>query len=123
MSKIAIKTGSTSEFFARGRRLAKLADEGKPIPAEQIITFEDPADLARVLTSTRIQLIRRIKARPGSITAIAQDLGRDRSAVKRDVDVLAQFGILMVVDKPLPGHGRHKEVRTAARKLKLEAAI
>jgi len=123
MSKISVKSGSTADFFARGRKLAKLADEGASIPAEQIISFEDPADLARVLTSTRIDLIRRIKTKPDSITAIALDLGRDRSAVKRDIDALAEFGLVTIVEKPLPGHGRQKEVRAVARRLKLEAAI
>jgi len=35
------------KFFKRGKEIAKLADQGKRIPCERIIAFEDPEDLAR----------------------------------------------------------------------------
>jgi predicted transcriptional regulator len=60
---------------------------------------------------------------PGSITEIAQRLHRDRSAVKRDVDELARAGLVTVTEKPLPGHGRMKEVRATARRFRLMAEI
>ena len=88
--KTVIRTGSVEGFFKRGREIARLADQGKPIPAERVIAYEDPEELARILTTAKIALFRAIKERPGSITDIAARLNRDRSAVKRDIDDLAQ---------------------------------
>ncbi len=119
--KTVIKTGSVEGFFRRGRVIARLADQGKPIPAERVVTYEDPEDLARILTTAKIALFRAIKERPGSITDLAARLKRDRSAVKRDIDDLEQAGLVCVEDKPHPGHGRLKEVRAAADRIVLEA--
>ena len=84
MKKISIVVADESEFFARGKRLAGLADKGKPIPAKSVISFGDPADLLKMLTPARLALVSAVKAQPDSITAIAERLHRDRSAVKRD---------------------------------------
>lgn len=121
--KTVIRTGKVGEFFKRGRETARLADEGKPIPAERTIAYEDPEDLARILTAAKIALFRAIRERPGSITEIAARLKRDRSAVKRDIDDLAQAGLVSVEEKPSPGHGRLKEVRAAAQRVVLEAVF
>jgi predicted transcriptional regulator len=121
MSELIVKTGTEDEFFKRGRKLAKIADQGGQLPEEQIISFEDPADVLKLLTAARLALFRTIKEQPGSITVIAQRLHRDRSAVKRDVDELAKAGLVNVEQKVLPGHGRMKEVRVAAERFKLEA--
>jgi hypothetical protein len=43
MSEIEFKIGTSSEFFARGRKIAQLPDEKKPIPAESVVTFEESA--------------------------------------------------------------------------------
>ena len=87
MTKLTIKTGTEEDFFARGRRLAKAADRGESIPAERIISFEDPADVMKLITVTRLALFRAVKEAPGSITDIAARLHRDRSAVKRDLEI------------------------------------
>ena len=67
--------------------------------------------------------MRVVLERPRSITEVAGCLGRDRSAVKRDVALLAEAGLVVVEDKPLPGHGRKKEVRSSAGTLRLEAVL
>lgn len=121
--KTVIKTGNMEGFFKRGRTVARLADQGKPIPAERIIAYEDPEDLARILTTAKIALFRAIKDQPGSITDIAARLKRDRSAVKRDIDDLEQAGLVNVEEKPYPGHGRLKEVSAAADRVILEAVF
>ncbi len=121
--KTVIKTSSVEDFFKRGRDIARLADHGKPIPAERVIAFEDPETLARILTTAKIALFRAIKERPGSITDIAARLKRDRSAVKRDIDDLEQAGLVSVEERSLPGHGRQKEVRASADKVLIEAVI
>ena len=123
MTKLTIKTGTEKDFFARGRRLAKAADRGEPIPAERIISFEDPADMLSLLTPATLELLRSVKEAPASITIIAARLQRDRSAVKRDVDQLESAGLVIVETKTLPGHGRMKEVRPVARSFRLEALV
>lgn len=121
--KTVIRTGSVEGFFKRGRDIARLADQGRPVAAERVIAYEDPEDLARILTAAKIALFRAVKKQPGSITDIAARLGRDRSAVKRDLDDLAEAGLVRVEEKPYPGHGRLKEVRATADRVILEAVL
>ncbi|CAG9271580.1 conserved hypothetical protein [Paraburkholderia unamae] len=123
MKKVEVGIGTPEEFFARGKRIARAADRGEAIPGEFRITFEDPEDLARLLTSGRIDLFRTVKAEPASITAIAERLHRDRSAVKRDVDILSEAGLVAVETVPNAGHGTHKIVRATAARVDLHVSI
>ena len=123
MKNVTLKAGNEQDFFRRGKVLARLADAGQPIPEERTVSFEDPADLLRLLTVSRLDVFRSVKAEPGSITVIAGRLHRDRSAVKRDVDQLARVGLVTIETKTLPGHGHMKEIRAAAGIFRLEAMI
>ena len=123
MHKVTIRTASEQEFFQRGARIAALADTGKPLPVERVLSFEDPADILRLLTVSKLELLRAVKEAPGSITILAARLQRDRSAVKRDVDQLEQAGLVTVEEKPLPGHGRMKEVRAVAQRFRMEVMV
>ncbi|CFQ52690.1 putative transcriptional regulator [Yersinia frederiksenii] len=123
MDKLVIKTATEDEFFKRGKQLAALADVGQTLPEEHIITFEDPLEMVRVLSAARIVLLRAVKKHPGSITSLSTLLKRDRSAVTRDVAILQKAGLVTVEQKVLPGHGRMKEVKTTAHRLKLEAFL
>jgi len=117
--KTVIKVESPEEFFKRGKAIAKLADLGKRIPRERVISFEDPEELARLITTAKLVLFREVRECPGSITDLSQRLHRDRSAVKRDVDELERFGLVEVEEKAFPGHGRIKEVRAIAEQVLL----
>lgn len=123
MKNVTLKAGIEQDFFRRGKVLARLADAGQPMPEERTVSFEDPADLLRLLTASRLEVFRSVKGEPGSITVIAGRLQRDRSAVKRDVDQLAQVGLVTIETKPLPGHGHMKEIRAAAGIFRLEATV
>lgn len=123
MTKLTIKTGSEEDFFSRGRLLARAADRGEQLPDERVISFEDPAEVMRLVTAARLALFRAVKEMPGSITQISERLHRDRSAVKRDVDELARVGLVTIADKVLPGHGRMKEVRVVANRFSLQAEV
>ncbi len=123
MNKLTIKTGTEENFFKRGRYLATTADQGKPLPDERIISFEDPADVMKLMTAARLALFRAVKDAPGSITDIAERLHRDRSAVKRDIAEMERAGLVTVTEKSLPGHGRMKEVRATANRFSLQAEI
>ena len=123
MKTLVLKTGTEQEFFRRGKALARLADTGKSLPRERTISFGEAADLLKLLTAARLDVFRAIKEQPGSITKIAERLQRDRSAVKRDVDRLAEVGMVSVEIKVLPGHGRMKEIRPLATSFRLEAVL
>ena len=123
MKNVTLKAGNEQDFFRRGKVLARLADAGQPMPEERTVSFEDPADRLRLLTASRLEVFRSVKGEPGSITVIAGRLQRDRSAVKRDVDQLAQVGLVTIETKPLPGHGHMKEIRAAAGVFRLEATV
>lgn len=123
MTNFTIKTGTEEDFFKRGSQLARAADRGEQLPDERVISFEDPADVMKLMTATRLALFRAVKDAPGSITSIAERLQRDRSAVKRDVDEMQEAGLVTITEKVLPGHGRMKEVRAAALCFRLQADI
>ena len=117
--RTVIKVEGPKQFFKRGKVIAKLADQGKPIPREHIIAFEDPQDMARLITTAKLALFREVRQRPGSITELSARLHRDRSAVKRDIDDLEKAGLIAVEEMALAGHGRKKEVRAVAEQVLL----
>ena len=123
MRKTEIRVESPENFFERGRKTARLADRGERIPASRIIAFEDAELLLSVLTEKRVTLLKRVKESPGSITLLATSLGRDRSAVTRDVQLLERFGVIQVTQKTLPGHGRQKWISPVARSIRLTAVL
>ena len=114
-----IQEGNAEDFFKRGRGVAQLADKGEPIPNQRIISFENRDDLIDLITKAKLNLILEVKSKPGSIADLSARLKRDRSSVARDIVKLAKFGLLIVEEKPFPGHGRMKEVRAASENLLL----
>jgi len=123
MRKTEVRVEAADTFFKRGRRLARLADRKKHIPATRVIAFEDVGSLLRVLTEKRVLLLREVKATPASISVLAEKLNRDRSAVTRDVQLLEGYGVVRVTEKPLRGHGRQKWVAPIARDIRLTAVL
>ena len=123
MRKTEIRVERVERFFERGRKLAKLADQGVAIPSSTVVAFEDVESLLNVLTEKRVLLLKQIKQTPTSITLLAKKLKRDRSAVTRDVQILERFGVIQVTEKPLPGHGRQKWVTPLADEIHLTAIL
>ena len=123
MKKTEIRVEPVEAFFERGRKSAKLADGGLPIPESHVISFGDMELLLHVLTAKRVSLIKQVKESPASISDLARKLKRDRSAVTRDVQLLASFGVVQVTVKPLPGHGTQKWVTPVAREIRLTADL
>lgn len=123
MENATVKTGTIEEFFDGVREIAKQIDRGEVPKPEFTLTFEDPADMFAVMTPARLELFRAAKSDPSSITAIAHRLHRDRSTVKKDVDILVAAGLLNIEDVPLPGHGRRKCVRAAAERIQLQTVV
>ena len=123
MKRTTVRVGTAREFFERGRKHARRARLGGRLPESHLITFEDPADMMQVLSPAKLKLLRAVKAHPGSIGSIASRLGRDRSAVTREVAQLERFGLVLVAEEVLPGHGRMKKVSPVAAEIRLEAVI
>jgi predicted transcriptional regulator len=123
MRKTEIRVEPAEAFFERGRKHARLADRGDFIPPSHVISFEDIESLLSVLTAKRVLLLRQVSETPASISDLAAKLKRDRSAVTRDIQLLEGFGILRVVEKPLPGHGRQKWIMPVAHDIQLTAQL
>ena len=122
-TRIVLKTGSTEEFFGRLRERAKKLDRGETLPAGITISFEDPMEMLKVLTSERVRLLRRVKKESQQITALATGLKRDVRAVSRDVSLLEKAGLLRTSYQANPGHGRLKVVEPVAQEYKLVACL
>ncbi len=46
------KVGTEQEFFQRGKMLARLANQGEPLPEERTVSFEDPSEIQRLLMAS-----------------------------------------------------------------------
>ena len=121
MRRTEIRVERVDAFFERGRKLAKAVDRGSAIPYSRVVAFEDVESLLHVLTEKRVLLLRQVNQTPTSISMLAKNLKRDRSAVSRDVQVLERFGVIQVTEEPLPGHGRQKWIAPLAAEIHLTA--
>lgn len=119
MKTLTLKTGTDTDFFKRGKVLAKLADKGGKLPEESIVSFEDPADLLHLLTANRLALFKAIKEQPGPLSELSNRLQRGREAIRRDVGELAKAGLVTLEIQP----GQDRMVRASARSFRLEARL
>jgi predicted transcriptional regulator len=116
-------TGTAEAFFERSLDRARKLDRGEKLPAEMRLTFEDPDDLLRALTAQRVRVLRAVRTRPAPVSDLAVVLKRDRTAVKRDVKILASLGLVKIHEETNPGHGRRKIIEPLALKYELVATI
>jgi predicted transcriptional regulator len=121
--KLAVSTGGVDEFINRSLDRARKLDRGERLKLELHMTFEDPADLVRVLTTQRIRLLETLRQQPGPVAGLATSLKRDRKSVGRDIKVLESLGLLRTEKKPNPGHGQITVVSPVAAKYRLTATI
>jgi predicted transcriptional regulator len=103
-------------------RAAKRA-KGEHLEAEKVITFADPLDMMECLTAKRVRLWQVVRKKRLSISALAEELGRNRGSVTRDVNTLKRFGLLRLREKVNPGHGKVQIVEPAAQKLEMRIAL
>jgi predicted transcriptional regulator len=87
------------------------------------LTFEDPADLLRVLTAQRVRVLDAVRRNPAPVSELVAVLKRDRTAVRRDVRILMAFGLVKTHEETNPGHGRRKIVEPLASKCELVTTI
>ncbi len=110
-------------FFARSTARAQKLDRGEKLLPEMRLTFEDPADLLRVLTTQRVRVLEAVRTNPAPVSELAAILKRDRTAVRRDVRILMSFGLVNTREETNPGHGRKKIVTPIASKCELVTTI
>jgi predicted transcriptional regulator len=120
---IKVGAGTAEAFFERSLNRARKLDRGEKLPAEMRLTFEDPADLLRVLTTQRVRVLDAVRRKPAPVSHLAVVLKRDRTAVRRDVRILTSFGLVKVHEATNPGHGRRRIVEPLAAKCELVTTI
>jgi predicted transcriptional regulator len=103
-------------------RAAKL-DKGERLEAEKIVTFADPLDMVECLTAQRVRICQAIRKKRLSISSLAEELGRNRGSVTRDVNKLKGFGLLRLREQVNPGHGVVQIVEPVAQKLEMRIAL
>lgn len=121
--KREVRFESTRAFIQRARETARRADREEPIPRTRVLSLA-PEELSRVVTPARLKIVAAVRKESHlSVTGLAQRLQRDRAAVKRDIDVLVEAGILRTKEAILPGHGRQVLVIAAAKQVRLSAEL
>jgi predicted transcriptional regulator len=108
-----------------GRSLERAAkrERGERLESERILTFADPLQMTQCLTAQRLRIFQTIRGQRLSISALAEELGRNRGSVTRDVNVLKEFGLVRLREEVNPGHGMVKIVEPVATRLELRTAL
>jgi predicted transcriptional regulator len=102
---------------------AKSREAGERLEPETAITFADPLDMVECLSKERIRIVQTIRNRKLSISSLAEELGRNRGSVTRDVNKLRKFGLLRLREQVNPGHGVVQIVEPVAKKIEMRVAI
>ncbi len=121
--RVTVSSGSVEAFIGRSLERARRLDRGEKLAPEITMTFEDPADLVRVLSAERVRVIHALREKPAPVSELAATLRRDRKAVKRDVALLESFGLVNSREEINPGHGRKRVIEPRAAKYQLVATI
>jgi len=121
--RVTVSSGTVGAFVGRSLERARKMDRGEKLPPEISMTFEDPADLVRVLSAERVRVIHAVREKPAAVSELAVTLRRDRKAVRRDVSLLESFGLLTGREEINPGHGRRRIIEPRAAKYQLVATI
>jgi len=122
-AKFRVKNDGVKGFFARAREHARKLDRGERLAPEITISFENAADMMKILSPERVRVLRIAKEGAMSVSSLANGLRRDARAVSRDVNLLEQFGLLSTRYEVNPGHGRLRIVEPRAARYQLVATV
>lgn len=123
MTKIVIRTGDVTGFFARAKHAARRADRGGQFDGTVTLSFEDPQRMFTVLSGTRRRLMQEVMREPKSINELSQLLNRHRSSITKDVGLLERIGLLVSQRRVNPGHGIEKLVQSIAPRIEMVATL
>jgi predicted transcriptional regulator len=73
--------------------------------------------------SQRMRLVETARKKRLSISALAEELGRNRGAVTRDVNKLKKLGLIRLREQVNPGHGVVQIVEPVAKKIEMRAEL
>jgi predicted transcriptional regulator len=121
--KVKVFTDGFEGHVRRSRERAAKIERGEKIEPEKIITFEDPVMMMECLTAQRMRLVETARKKRLSISALADELGRNRGAVTRDVNKLKKLGLIRLREKINPGHGIVQLVEPVAMKIEVRATL
>ena len=107
----------------RSLERAERRGAGERLPAERILTFADPMDLLEHLTAQRVRLCQVAREKQLSISGLAEELGRNRGSVTRDVNKLRELGLLRLRQRVNPGHGVVQIVEPVAARIEMRLAF
>src|SRR5687768_16476542 len=97
---IQIERDTGKAMKAAGERFIKAWKTGKS--STDVLTFESPAALFRVLSPTRWGLLERLQAvGPVTLRGLARELDRDVKRVHEDVKALEERGLIDYTDDGL----------------------
>lgn len=118
-----VQVESLDAFEARARRLARRADRGQEIPEGVVISLESASVFLALLTRPRLKLLQAVLKQEKSLSDLQEELGRSRTALRRDIQRLEEAGLLESgLVKPM-GHQRRRMVRAVADRVELRAWI
>lgn len=122
-TRLSTRHRAVEAFVGRSLERARKLDRGERLPSEITMTFEDPSDLARILSAQRLRVLRAVRTKPTTVFELAVRLKRDRKAVRRDVSLLESYGLVTAREESNPGHGRRRVIEPRAAKYQLVATI
>jgi predicted transcriptional regulator len=107
------------------RSLTRARDRqrGAKLETEKVLTFADPLDMMECLTAQRVRLCQTVRKKRLSISALAEELGRNRGSVTRDVNKLREFGLLRLREEVNPGHGIVQIVEPVAQRFEMRVTL
>jgi predicted transcriptional regulator len=111
--------GHVRRSLDRARRM----QNGERLKPQRVLTFEDPLLMIECLTVQRIRLCQVVRKKRLSISALAEELGRNRGSVTRDVNKLKKLGLLRLREAVNPGHGVVQIVEPAAQKFEMRISL
>jgi predicted transcriptional regulator len=114
---------SLDEMRKRKLARARLIDKGVAIEPETRIMFERAEDMLECLTPGRVHLLAAARKKEMSITELAHNLARPRTAVQRDVKILNRYGFVKTRKSANPGHGQVQMVRASANRFAVQAYV
>lgn len=127
MNSKAVATEVFEDGFEghRQRSLGRAArrEEGESLQLEKIFTFADPLDMMECLTAQRVRICQMVRKKRLSISGLAEELGRNRGSVTRDVNKLKRFGLVRLREQTNPGHGVVQIVEPVAQKFEMRIVL
>jgi predicted transcriptional regulator len=107
----------------RSQERNKRRAAGEHLEPERIFTFADPLHMFECLTAQRIRIFQVARTKKLSISGLAEELGRNRGSVTRDVNKLKKYGLVRLREEVNPGHGIVQIVEPVAQKFDLRTVL